>query len=72
MSFHSIKKTTQLVVNGKPVDKLGKKARIRDAGVNINALLSGKLTTEQLKVMRDKAEARSKAAAQAAAAEDAT
>ena len=35
MSLHSIKKATQLRVNEKPVKKLGKKARTRDAGVQI-------------------------------------
>lgn len=39
MSRHSIKESSQLVVNGKKVDKLGTKVRLRDASISINALM---------------------------------
>ena len=67
MSKHSIRETKQLLVNGKAVEQLGVKVRLRDAGATLNGLvrrLAGGesaldvLGAESLKTARERAAAR--------------
>jgi len=72
MSKHRITKPAQLRVNGKEVKELGRKARIRDAGLRLGQVLAGRPTDEQLKTIRAKSEERAAKGAERAAATSGT
>jgi len=58
MSYHSICKPNQLILNGERVEKLGRKVRISDAGIQLRHVLAAKPTDQQLEKMNAASQAR--------------